>query len=342
VVQAKRASRPGGSRPGGSGPGGSGLGGASPSGGLPSARWFMARLAAALAAVLIVVTIAGFLLSRQAGGAAAWARSSGSDAVWVSSGAVPSGFGSVNVYAGSFTAAGRFVPGSAPVRHAVAWVTGTVGVGGLNLDSAATRSSIAAAARGLLRSGYSGLQLDLGSVASGDLGLLTLLTSLRALRPSVLGVMTPKLEPLAGLTLPGSLLLGHPVFWTAAYLSRVAAIATQVTVLAYSTGLPFPSWYSGYVSRETSTAVSAVAGSGASLLIGVPAFTESTTGHHGSAETVTAAIAGVRAGLTRAGRPRGPFGVGLVIPPPGVAGSVPAPSAANVSAYRSAWVSPAS
>jgi hypothetical protein len=157
-------------------------------------------------------------------------------------------------------------------------------------------------------------------------------------------------EPLAGLTVPASLLLGHPVFWTAAYLSRVAAVATQVTVLAYSTGLPFPSWYSGYVSRETRAAVTAVSGTGATLLIGVPAFTESTTGHHGSAETVTAALAGVRAGLTRAGAPalaasgghgRLVFGVGLVVPPPGAAGSVPAPTAADLSAYRSGWVSPA-
>jgi hypothetical protein len=321
----------------------------------------MVRLGAALAAVLIVVTTAGFLLSRQAsGGLASWARSSGSDAVWVSpGGSVPAGISEVNLFAGRFAASGQFTPAPGAVAFArslrghrvLGWVTGAVGVGGLDVGSAATRAAVVASARVLLLSGFSGLQLDLGPVANDDSGLLTLLTSLRALRPSVLGVMTPKVEPLAGLAVPASLVLGHPVFWTAAYLSRVAAIATQVTVLAYSTGLPFPSWYSGYVSRETRAAVTAVSGTGASLLIGVPAFTESTTGHHGSAETVTAALTGVRAGLTRAGAPalaasgghgRLVVGVGLVVPPPGAAAAVPAPSAADLSAYRSGWVSPAS
>lgn len=336
-------------------------GGSRASGGLPSPRWFMVRLGAALAAVLIVVTTGGFLLSRQAsGGLASWARSSGSDAVWVSTGgAVPAGINEVNVFAGTFGASGRFTAArgadasvrSLRGRRVLAWVTGAVGVGGLDLSSASTRAAVVASARSLLRSGFAGLELDLGPSASGDSGLITLLTSLRALRPSVLGVMTPKVEPLAGLTVPASLVLGHPVFWTAAYLSKVAAIATQVTVLAYSTGLPFPSWYSGYVSRETRAAVTAVSGTGASLLIGVPAFTESTTGHHGSAETVVAAVTGVRAGLTRAGAAalaaggghgRLVVGVGLVVPPPGAGGFVPAPSVADLSAYRSTWVSPAS
>lgn len=331
---------------------GSGLRRGRPSGGLPGVRWFMARLAAALAAVLIVVTTAGFLLSRQASGTpASWARSSGSDAVWVSGGvsSVPSSVRYVNVYAGQFSSSGAFTPAadaSSLARslrgHVVlAWVTGAVGVGQLSLDSVSVRASVVSVSRGLLRSGFSGLSLDLGPVASGDTGLLTLLSALRALRPSVLDVMTPKLEPLTGMTIPASLMLGHPVFWTGAYLSRVAALATQVTVLAYSTGLPFPSWYSGYVSHETRAAVSAVAGTGASLLIGVPAFTESTTGHHGSAETVGSALAGVRAGLTRSGHVKFPFGVGLVVPPPGTAGFVPAPSSANWSDYRSGWLSPA-
>jgi hypothetical protein len=308
----------------------------------------MVRLAAALAAVLIVVTIAGFLLSRQASGTpAAWARSSSFDAVWVSApAAIPASVSEVDVYAGRFSSSGALIPAAgAPAARAVrslrghqvlAWITGDP-----SLDSGSVRSSIVSAARGLLRSGFSGLSVDLRPVASGDSGLLTLLSALRGLHPSVLNVMTPKLEPLAGLTLPGSLLLGHPVFWTGAYLTQVARLATQVTVLAYGTGLPFPSWYSGYVSHETRSAISAVAGTGASLLIGVPAFTESTMGHHGSAETVGAALAGVRAGLTRAGHVRFRFGVGLVVPPPGAPGFVSTPSSATWSAYRSGWSSPA-
>ena len=210
-------------------------------------------------------------------------------------------------------------------------MTGVTGIGHLNLDDAATRAAIVGSARAALREGFTGLQLDLGPVASGDAGLLTLLTSLRSLRASPLAVMTPKVEPLAGMLLPAGFLLGHPVFWTAAYLAEVAARADQVTVLAYSTGLPFPSWYSGYVSRETAIALSVVPAR-VRLLIGVPAFTESTTGHHGSAETVRAATAGIRTALTAAGHKGRPFGVGLV--------TSGLPDAADWAAYRSGWVSP--
>jgi hypothetical protein len=322
--------------------------------------------------------LGGFLLARQASGhAAAWARSSHLDAVWIgaspaagSPGAGSPGAGSpgaglpgsgpsaadlaarirgsgvdeANVFAGQLSAAGQLTPAAgagalaSSLRAAVpglrlcAWVTGATGIGHLNLDDAATRAAIVGSARAALREGFTGLQLDLGPVASGDAGLLTLLTSLRALRASPLAVMTPKVEPLAGVMLPAGFLLGHPVFWTAAYLGEVAARADQVTVLAYSTGLPFPSWYSGYVSRETAAAL-AVVPARTTLLIGVPAFTESTTGHHGSAETVRAAIAGVRSGLTASGRRARPFGVGLV--------TAAFPDAADWAAYRSGWAAPA-
>jgi hypothetical protein len=316
------------------------------------------RLGALLAAVIIVLGLGGFLLARQASRpAAAWVRSAGADAVWIGASAAAgdrlaalaaqirgSGADEANVFAGQLTSLGRLTPAAGAgalarsLRAAVpglrlcAWVTGSTGIGHLNLDDAATRAAIVDSARAALREGFSGLQLDIGPVASGDAGMLTLLTSLRALRASPLAVMTPKVEPLSGLMLPAGLLLGHPVFWTAAYLAQVAARADQVTVLAYSTGLPFPSWYSGYVSRETKAAL-AVVPARTRLLIGVPAFTESTNGHHGSAETVRAAIAGVRAALSAAGRTGRPFGVGLVTPA--------FPGAADWAAYRSGWVTPA-
>jgi hypothetical protein len=336
------------------------------------ARWVLLRVGAALAAIAVVVLLAGFLLARQADGpSAAWARSTGRDALWVGSASLDgagggrggggasggvtrlagqiraSGMDEVYVFAGQFSPQGNLDPpagsrgflmslrAALPRVRVCAWLTGTVGGGQLNLDDAATRKAMVASAAGVLRSGFGGLQVDLAQVPNGDQGLLSLLGTLRALpalRAAPLSVTAPKLQPLPGLDMPAQALAGHPVFWTAGYLTQVASLVNQVAIMIYNTGLPFPSWYSGYVARETSMALRAVPPK-TGLLIGVPAFTASNAGHHGSAETVGAAIHGIRVAVTATGHPRPLLGVGLF----GGDGSA---TAADWSAYQSGWVHP--
>ena len=383
-----------------SGPGsGSGPGPGPGAAGAGAVRWFLVRVAAAVAATAIVLFVGGFLIGHQASGpAAAWAKSSGQDALWLGHGwlAGPgagaggtgggsgsggsgsggsgsggsgsggsdsyagdggrglaaltarirgSGVNDVYVLAGQLSAGGQLDPsqyaGAAaflrsfhaalPHVRVCAWLNGTVGQGQLNLDDAAVRAAVVASAAALLHAGFGGISYDLTPVASGDSGLLDLLDATRALHPGILSVDAPKVEPLAGMGLPAALIMRRPVFWTSGYLGDVASRVSQVALMSYDTGVPVPSWYSGYVARETGIALRAVP-AGVGLVIGLPAFAGSTLGHHGSAETVPAAIHGVRVALTDSHHPRRTLGVGLY--------TADSATAQDWSAYQSGWVAP--
>ena len=369
-----------------SGPG-SGSGPSPGAAGAGAVRWLLVRVAAAVAATAIVLFVGGFLLGHQASGpAAAWAKSSGQDALWLGHGwlAGPgagaggaaggsgsggrdsygggggdgggglaaltarirgSGVSDVYVLAGQLSAGGQLDPsqyaGAAaflrsfhaalPHVRVCAWLNGTVGQGQLDLDDTAVRAAVVASAAALLHAGFGGISYDLTPVASGDSGLLDLLDATRALHPGILSVDAPKVEPLAGMGLPAALIMRRPVFWTSGYLGDVASRVSQVALMSYDTGVPVPSWYSGYVARETGIALRAVP-AGVGLVIGLPAFAGSTLGHHGSAETVPAAIHGVRVALTDSHHPRRTLGVGLY--------TADSATAQDWSAYQSGWVAP--
>lgn len=348
--------RGGGGRAGGGRPGGW-------AGVVEATRWFMLRLFAALAAVLVMTLIAGFLLAHQGSGPkASWAKSTGQDGLWLGHSWVSgsgsgnlgaltarlrgSGIRDVYVLAGQLDTRGSLGPGAYPAARAFvaalhaavpavrvfAVVGGDVGSGGLNLDDAGTRARILASALAALHAGFGGLQYELTPVASGDPGLLSLLSATRsALGSAPLSVVVPKVEPLPGVRLPGSLLAGHPAFWDASYLTAVAGRVSQVALLAFSTGMPFPSWYAGYVARETRLALRAVPAS-VGLLLGIPAYAASNFGHHGSAETVAAALGGIRVALTGSGQPRALLGVGMF--------GFESATGQDWASYRSDWVSP--
>jgi hypothetical protein len=366
-----------------SGPG-SGSGPRPGAAGAGAVRWFLVRVAAAVAATAIVLLVGGFLIGHRASGpTAAWAKSSGQDALWLGHGwlAGPgagaggagggsgsggrdsyggdgggglaaltarirgSGVSDVYVLAGQLSAGGQLDPsqyaGAAaflrsfhaalPHVRVCAWLNGTAGRGQLDLDDTAVRAAVVASAAALLHAGFGGISYDLTPVASGDSGLLDLLDATRVLHPGVLSVDVPKVEPLAGMGLPAALIMRRPVFWTSGYLGDVASRVSQVALMSYDTGVPVSSWYSGYVARETAIALRAVP-AGVGLVIGLPAFAGSTLGHHGSAETVPAAIHGVRVALTGSHHPRSTLGVGLY--------TADSATAQDWSAYQSGWVAP--
>lgn len=322
------------------------------------AGFVLARVLAAAAAILIVIVVGGFVLAHQASGpVAGWAGSTGHDGLWLGpgwvsgSGAAPagtaagrarlatriraSGVADVYVPAGQVDATGRLaqVPQAAsllswfhrtfPRVTVCAWLTGAVGRGHLDLDDGPTQQHLVASSQALLKAGFTGISYDLSPVASGDAGLLTVLARTRALHPAVLSVDTPKVEPLPGMGLPTALLMRHPVFWTASYLSQVASRVSQIAVLGFDTGVPLSSWYSGYIKHETTEALKAVPAS-VSLVMAVPA-------NGGSNESVAATVHGARVALTSAGRQRAAsFGIGLY-----TAGTA---TTGDWSAYQADWV----
>ena len=85
----------------------------------------------------------------------------------------------------------------------------------------------------------------------------------------------------------------------------------QVAIMAYDTGMPTGALYAGYLHRETELALSAVP-PGVALLIGLPAYRSRALGHFNGAETVSAAIRGVRLAISPA-PPGRPLGVALYV-----------------------------
>jgi hypothetical protein len=314
---------------------------ASPAGGV--AGWIMVRVAALFAIVVVLVAAVGLLLQHaDSGPVAPRASSTGHDALWmghawVDGGRSPadlqrlaahirgSGIGDVYVFAGGLDRTGRLRPAdysgagaflrsfhsALPGVRVSAWLGGVTGGDHIDLRDASTRGHILAAAAAVLHAGFSGVHYDLEPVTSGDTGLLALLEATRGLDPHPLSLAVPKLEPLSGLRIPAGLIPGGPVFWSAGYLTQVARLVDQVAVMSYDTGMPFRSWYGGYVERETALALRAVP-RGTTLLMGLPAYYDHTLSHHLGAETVAAAIHGIRVAVTRAGGGRGGrFGVAL-------------------------------
>ncbi|MBO0869739.1 MAG: hypothetical protein J2P15_14355, partial [Micromonosporaceae bacterium] len=115
--------------------------------------------------------------------------------------------------------------------------------------------------------------------------------------------------------------------WNGGYLHQVALRVDQVALMAYDTGLPTQDSYAGYVRRATAEALACVP-SNVDLLIGVPAYHDHRVTHHESAETVAAALRGVRLALGPHPQRNG-FGVAMYVDF--------AATAADWTSYRADW-----
>ncbi len=225
----------------------------------------------------------------------------------------------------------RAIKGALPDARVLAWVGGVVSRGGMDLDRPSVRAGVQDAAVQVLEDGFDGVHYDLEPVRSGNAAFLALLDATWpevARRGGVLSIAAGQVEPLPGPALVAGAVRAGPGLWSQAYLGAVARRVDQVVVMAYDTALPLASLYSGYVARQTRLALSAVPAD-TDLLIGLPAFHDENTGHHAQAETVPAAVNGVRLGLSAdPGRER--FGVALYVDF--------AATEADWRGYRDGWV----
>ncbi|WP_258565500.1 hypothetical protein [Streptomyces sp. WELS2] len=239
----------------------------------------------------------------------------------------PSAYGK----AGWFTAA---VHRELPGVRVQAWlgdVLATETPDGLRLDRAATRTAILASTRAVLDAGFQGAHFDLEPLHSGDRNYLALLDGLRELthaRGAVLSVAAHQIDPLPAFHSFWGTATGHPKWWSQAYFGQVARRVDQIAVMSYDTMQPAQSLYGGYVAQQTSLALE-VTPEGTDLLMGLPFYHENRFGHRAHAETVPAAVRGVRLGLSRTDAGRARFGVALYVDF--------AATEADWRAYRDGW-----
>jgi hypothetical protein len=207
--------------------------------------------------------------------------------------------------------------------------------GAMNLEDGSTRAAIVESARRVLRLGFDGVHLDLEPVGDADPGYLALLGAAEPVvhaADAILSVSAEQVEPLSGTRWAMEAVEGHSSWWSAAYLAQVAARVDQVALMSYDTALWSSSAYAGFVRDETAVAVRAVPANVA-VLIGIPAFHDARDlGHSSSAETVAAAVRGVRLGLGGPTPANRSFGVALYVDF--------AATPADWAAYHADWVAP--
>ncbi|MFF9582135.1 hypothetical protein [Streptomyces achromogenes] len=202
---------------------------------------------------------------------------------------------------------------------------------GLRLERAATRTAVLASTRAVLDAGFQGAHFDLEPLHSGDRNYLALLDDLRDLthaRGAVLSVAAHQIDPLPAFHSFWGTTTGHPKWWSQAFFGQVARRVDQIAVMSYDTMQPLQSLYGGYVAQQTSLALEATP-KGTDLLMGLPFYHENRFGHWAHAETVPAAVRGVRLGLSRTAAGRARFGVALYVDF--------AATEADWRAYRDGW-----
>ncbi|MET7680365.1 hypothetical protein [Streptomyces sp. NPDC005423] len=205
------------------------------------------------------------------------------------------------------------------------------GPDGMRLERAATRTAVVDSARRVLAAGYEGVHFDLEPLHSGDRDYLALLDRLREVtraRHALLSVAAHQIDPLPAFHSFWGTVTGHPKWWSQAYFGQVARRVDQIAVMSYDTMQPLPSLYGGYVGQQTSLALE-VTPESTDLLMGLPFFHEDRFGHRASAETVPAAVRGVRLGLSRTDADRARFGVALYVDF--------AATESDWTAYRNGW-----
>ncbi|GGV66160.1 membrane protein [Streptomyces griseoloalbus] len=202
----------------------------------------------------------------------------------------------------------------------------------LHLERAESRAAILRSTREILDAGYDGVHFDLEPLHSGDGDYLKLLDALHeetGSRDVPLSVAAHQIDPLPAFHSFWGTLTGHPKWWSQEYFGQVARRVDQIALMSYDTIQPLEGTYGGYVAQQTALALEVTPPS-TDLLMGLPFFRENRFGHWAHAETVPAAVRGVRLGLSRTDADRAHFGVALYVDF--------AATEADWKAYREGWL----
>ncbi|MBE1591375.1 hypothetical protein ACFPOI_12620 [Nonomuraea angiospora] len=298
-------------------------------------------LTLALAIVLALVGLLAAALRLQFTGApAAWAKSTGNDALWLGHAWVDgrrterdveqlavrlraTGIKDVYVHSGPFNWDGTLSPDKYPnAGNFVKWLRerlpavrisawlGQAVKNGLDLDDPKARENILSGVAAIMKQGYDGIHYNFEPIGDGDTEFLELLERTRR-HTSLLSTSTPQIEPYPGLRLTARALLSHDKYWSQGYFKQVADRVDQVAVMTYDSFTPLQSLYGGYVARQAELALDLVPAAKA-LYIGAPAYHDHGVAWADNAESVAMAAEGARLALSEHGR-RERFGLALYV-----------------------------
>ncbi|MGV9377759.1 hypothetical protein ACWDRB_18175 [Nonomuraea sp. NPDC003707] len=298
-------------------------------------------LALALAIVVALVGLLAAALRLQFTGApAAWAKSTGNDALWLGHAWVDgrrterdveqlavrlraTGIKDVYVHSGPFNWDGTLSPDKYPnagnfvkwLRERLpavrisAWLGQSV-KNGLDLDDPKSRENVLSGVAAIMKQGYDGIHYNFEPIGDGDTEFLDLLERTRR-HTGLLSTSTPQIEPYPGLRLTARALLSHDKYWSQGYFKQVVDRVDQVAVMTYDSFTPLQSLYGGYVARQAGLALDLVPAAKA-LYIGAPAYHDHGVPWLDNAESVAMAAEGARLALSEHGR-RERFGLALYV-----------------------------
>ncbi|MFI7125359.1 hypothetical protein ACIBQ1_06660 [Nonomuraea sp. NPDC050153] len=298
-------------------------------------------LALALAIMVALVGLLAAALRLQFTGApAAWAKSTGNDALWLGHAWVDgrrterdveqlavrlraTGVKDVYVHSGPFNWDGTLSPGKYPnAGNFVKWMRehlpavrisawlGQAVKNGLDLDDPKARENVLTGVAAIMKQGYDGIHYNFEPIGDGDTEFLDLLERTRRYT-SLLSTSTPQIEPYPGLRLTARALLSHDKYWSQGYFRQVVDRVDQVAVMTYDSFTPLQSLYGGYVARQAELALDLVPAAKA-LYIGAPAYHDHGVPWLDNAESVAMAAEGARLALSEYGR-RDRFGLALYV-----------------------------
>lgn len=193
-----------------------------------------------------------------------------------------------------------------PEAQLDAWIGFPVETPSYRMDDATVRDTIATfSERAIQEFGFDGVHLNAEPVWDGDENFPALLrdirqaigtdTRLSVSVPPDWNTGTPGI-PVGPYTVPG-------MMWSTEYKQRVALLADEMAVMAYSSGLSTPADYTTWMAFQVTQFISAIAPLSVNtrLIIGIPTYDAEPPGHDPAVESIPAAINGIRQGLAQSG-----------------------------------------
>ncbi|MER6944894.1 hypothetical protein ABT294_12800 [Nonomuraea sp. NPDC000554] len=297
----------------------------------------------ALALVVVVALLgllAGALRLQFTGDPAAWAKSTGNDALWLGHAWVDgrrteqdfqglaarlrtTGIRDLYVHSGPFEWDGRLDPAKYPnARNFVQWGKkylpgvrlsawlGQAVKNGLDLDDPKARQNVLDGVADIMRTGFDGVHYNFEPIGDGDTDFLVLLDQTRRLT-GLLSTSTPQIEPYPLMRPVARALLSHDKYWSQGFFRQVVDRVDQVAIMTYDSGTLSQSLYGGYVARQAALALDLVP-QDRSLFVGAPAYHDHGLSWSDDAESVAVAAQGARLALSDHG-PRERFGLALYV-----------------------------